>query len=92
MLMGSIYVKVSHASDVVVKSHVAQDAEPLTALFFLPFCLLTMLGFLVKLKLYIVLAFYHQNMSGSGASLVHPVFEEGSWEIRIVTPPPHLSV
>ena len=48
-----------------------------------------MFGFLIKLKLYIVPAFYHRNMSGSGTSLVHPVFEEGSWEIRIVTPPPH---
>lgn len=84
------WLKVSHGSDVVVKSHVAEDAEPFTAL--LAFCLLTMFGFLIKVKLYIVPAFYHQNRSGSGTSLVHPVFEEGSWEISIVTLPPHLSV
>ena len=47
-----------------------------------------MFGFLIKLKLYIVPAFYHQNMSDSETSLVHLLFEEGKLGSKNNEPPP----
>lgn len=51
-----------------------------------------MFGFLIKLKLYIVPAFHHQNMSDSETSLVHLLFEEGKLGSKNNEPPPHLYV